>query len=538
MIAIYAPEEPVTVYDRDFWFSDGWDPLQYGRDYEFGEKSHLEQFKALLKEVPHPSFFDSKSTNSQYCNFTVEHKNCYLVTAGWGNEDCLYNNRISYCKDTLDSYIAHKTEFSYGNVYCKDSYQLFFSRDSESCNNSYFLYNCRNCSFCICSTNLRNKQYHIFNQPCTKEEYTKKIAEMNLASAKTLADLKKRFDEMYLKCIHKYAHLINTVQVTGDHVEKSKNCSYCFDLAGEAENSKFSHWGTYGLKDSYDTGPGTGGGSELLYEGVSIGVKNARCALSVLIWYSHDVRYSFNCHDSSNLFGCVGLRNKQYCIFNTQYSKDEYEMMIPRIIEHMKRVLYRDGKGRMYTYGEFFPPELSPYTYNETVAQDYFPITKDDALAAGYRWREPKEKKYAITRKPDQLSDLTIDASDNILNEVIGCAHEGKCNEKCSTAFKIIEPELKFYRKMNLPLPHLCPNCRHYERLAKRNPLKLWHRKCMCVGSISSSRAGGKSERGVYTNTAEHFHGGDHCSNEFETSYAPERQEVIYCEQCYNAEVI
>src|SRR3989338_1088586 len=260
MIAIYAPEEPVTVYDRDFWFSDGWDPLQYGRDYEFGEKSFFEQFKALLKEVPHPSFFDSKSTNSQYCNFTVEHKNCYLVTAGWGNEDCLYNNRISYCKDTLDSYIAHKTEFSYGNVYCKDSYQLFFSRDSESCNNSYLLYNCRNCSFCICSTNLRNKQYHIFNQPCTKEEYTKKIAEMNLASAKTLADLKKRFDEMYLKCIHKYAHLINTVQVTGDHVEKSKNCSYCFDLAGEAENSKFSHWGTYGLKDSYDTGPGTGGG--------------------------------------------------------------------------------------------------------------------------------------------------------------------------------------------------------------------------------------------------------------------------------------
>ena len=88
-------------------------------------------------------------------------------------------------------------------------------------------------------------------------------------------------------------------------------------------------------------------------------------------------------------------------------------------------------------------------------------------------------------------------------------AAKGECNEQCTEAFKIIPDELQFYQRMNLPLPRLCPNCRHYNRLKQRNPLKLWHRSCMKEG----------------------------CTNEFETSYAPDRPEIIYCESCYNKEI-
>jgi hypothetical protein len=83
---------------------------------------------------------------------------------------------------------------------------------------------------------------------------------------------------------------------------------------------------------------------------------------------------------------------------------------------------------------------------------------------------------------------------------------------------------------MNLPLPRLCPNCRHYQRLKQRNPLKLWKRKCMCRGQTSVN--------GVYKNTIEHFHGKEPCPNEFETTYAPERPEIVYCEKCYLDEVV
>lgn len=108
--------------------------------------------------------------------------------------------------------------------------------------------------------------------------------------------------------------------------------------------------------------------------------------------------------------------------------------------------------------------------------------------------------------------------------------HEGKCIEHCATAFKITPQELAFYRRTGVPLPRLCPSCRHYQRLQLKNPIRVWHRTCQCAGS--------GSDNNVYPNTAVHSHGAGHCPNEFETSYSPERKEIVYCEQCYQAEVV
>ena len=292
----------------------------------------------------------------------------------------------------------------------------------------------------------------------------------------------------------------------------------------------------YGLKDSIDTGPGTGGNSELLYEGISVGVSNSNCKFGVVVWYSQNIQYSFGCQGSRNLFGCVSLRNKEYCILNKQYSKEEYEKLIPKIIKHMNDMPYVDEKDRVYKYGEFFPPELSPSKYNEAVSQDYMPLTKEKALKEGYGWKEPEEKHYEIAIKSEFLPDHIKDVDDSILRKIIGCAHEGRCNEQCTTAFKIIPDELAFYRRMNLPLPKLCPNCRHYQRLKQRNPLKLWHRQCVCDGSASSPQV---TTSYKYKNTTKHPHHPEgRCPNEFETPYAPERKEIVYCEQCYQAEVV
>jgi hypothetical protein len=42
---------------------------------------------------------------------------------------------------------------------------------------------------------------------------------------------------------------------------------------------------------------------------------------------------------------------------------------------------YIDKKGRVYRYGEFFPMEISPFAYNETIAQEHFSLTKEQAEA-------------------------------------------------------------------------------------------------------------------------------------------------------------
>ena len=175
----------------------------------------------------------------------------------------------------------------------------------------------------------------------------------------------------------------------------------------------------------------------------------------------------------------------------------------------MNSMPYTDKKGRVYKYGEFFPAEMSPLAYNQTLAYDFFPLTKEEAEEQGLAWHEPKNKEFTATRFGVELPDDIKDVDDSILKEVINCAHEGKCDHECVGVFRITSQELQFYRKLNIPLPQICQNCRHYSRFAWRNPPKLWHRKCMKSG----------------------------CANEFETSYAPDRSEIVYCEQCYNAEV-
>ncbi len=186
---------------------------------------------------------------------------------------------------------------------------------------------------------------------------------------------------------------------------------------------------------------------------------------------------------------------------------------------------YSDKQRRIYGHGELTPIELSPFQYNETIAQEFFPLTPERARAENYPWYEQEKRAYTITKKSEELPDSIMEVSEEITNEIIECAHKGKCNDQCATAFKIIPQEILFYKKFNLPLPRLCPNCRHGMRLKLKNPMKLWHRECMC-------------DYGIHSNSVKHaHHPSGRCPNEFETSYSPDRKEIVYCEECYQAEV-
>ncbi len=528
IIAIYPEGSPLKIYCQPCWWSDAWDPMAYGFDYDFS-KNFFEQFKDLAEKVPAMSDFNTSSLNSDYCNYSADCKNCYLFIGGRQSENVSFANRVVTSKDSLDLYTGEKLELCYEDVQCTNSYRLFFSRYSEDCSDSWFLYDCKNCQNCFGCTNLRGRQYYIFNQPYSKEEYTKKLSQMNLGSFAALAKAMERAKKQTSGAIHRYAHIINSPGSTGDNLYNAKNCKACFDLMGtNSENSKHCHYCVVGNKDSYDQYGSPY--AEDMYETIAVGFEsneNSKYRFSYFIKGSSDIWYSYNCVSSHNLFGCVGLRNKEYCIFNRQYSKEKYAALVPRIVAHMDQMPYTDRGGRQYKYGEFFPAELSPFAYNETIAQEYFPLTKVVATGRGLAWKDAEARNYQVTKAADDLPDHIKDVDDSILQEIVGCEHAGACNHQCTTAFRVTPRELQFYKQMELPLPRACPNCRHSLRLEQRNPLKLWKGKCKCGGGVS----------GVYTNTTTHFHGTDSCPNTFETSYAPDRPEIVYCEQCYQAEV-
>ncbi len=526
LISVFSPDKKDRVYDHKEWWGDSWDAMSYGRDIDFA-KPFMGQVRELWREVPDIAVLNINSVNSDYCSITEGNKNCYLVVGGDFNENVLYSTFIFNSKDSMDTHWVSKSELTYETIDCISCSRLLYSRYCEGCFDSAFLFNCKNCNNCFGCTNLTNKSYYIFNKPYSREEYMQKLKELNLGSYIALQKLKNEFQQKSLQFPRKFARVLRSVNTTGDNLEGVKNCKWSFEVFGGAEDCSYIWLAYSSVKNCLDVDH-FGLNSENSYECSTIYPGN-KIICSKYIFSSQDVRYSYNCHNSSNLFGCVGLRNKKFCILNRQYSEEEYNKLVPRIVEHMNSNPYIDKKGVPYVYGEFFPAELSPFAYNETIAQEYFPLRKEEVLAWGYAWKDIGKKDYVSTMQADNIPDSIANVTDSIFGEIIACAHaNSSCNEQCTTAFKIVPAEFDFYKRMNIPLPHLCPNCRYYARVKQRNPLKLWHRKCECDGVGSKNAA--------YKNSSTHFHKSGACPNEFETSYTPDCPEIVYCEQCYQAE--
>ena len=244
-----------------------------------------------------------------------------------------------------------------------------------------------------------------------------------------------------------------------------------------------------------------GWNTELCYECQGC-TRVSNCQFCHLCYDDMSVMYSDTCQNSQNLFGCVSVKKSEYMIFNKKYSKENYQKLKEKIIEHMRKT----GE-----YGEFFPPEIAPVYYNETQGNLYVPLSKEEILAKGWHWEDNVQgTKGKETIKSSDIPDKIEDVPDSYLKEIFACT-------TCSKNYNITENELLFYRKEKVPFPRKCPNCRYKRRFDLRPPRMLWHDRCKC-------------------NVSSHGHSG-RCPTEYETTYSPDRVEKVYCENCYNKEV-
>ncbi|OGI64422.1 hypothetical protein A2733_01285 [Candidatus Nomurabacteria bacterium RIFCSPHIGHO2_01_FULL_40_20] len=527
VVSFYDENVSFPVYSREYWYGDGWDGTEYGRDYDFS-KSFFEQFMELGKVAPRIALWQVNSVNSDTSNYIVDSKNCYMCfTALGGNEDCMYSSYLTESTNCLDCDHITKCDRCYESFNCDSCYNCKFSVDSTTCRDSWFLRDCNNCSDCFGCVGLKDRQYYIWNEPYTKEKYESKLKEFKITSRQNFSHFEEKVNRMWEKFPHRYMHGKKNENVTGDYALNSNKCENAFFI-NDCEDSKNLFF-TMGLKNSMDVTVSPIQ-NELLYECHAIPKQNYDVKFSDLCSNGcNSIEYCSNCDSSSNLFGCIGLRKKEYCILNKQYTKEEYQELIQKIKEHIQSMQYIDKSGRKYGYGEFFPPEVSPFAYNESMAQEHFPLNKKEAESAGYAWKELKEREYKTTMDTHTVPDDVTGIPENIAEQVIGCMNEGEGEHNCQTAFRIMPNELIFYKQNNIPLPRYCPNCRHHKRLDYRNALKLRERYCDCAGLQS------KNEK--YKNTIEHpYHGNSPCGNSFKTTY-DNLEKIVYCEDCYKQEV-
>ncbi|MEK7672896.1 MAG: zinc-ribbon domain containing protein [Patescibacteria group bacterium] len=462
IISIYSPEKPYKVFAQDIWWSDVWDPLDYGVAFDFS-RPFFEQFEELQLKVPRLALYQKNVENSAYTNHTENLKNCYLCVDTGDSEDICYSKWIISSRDLVDCYQLEKAELCYESLYSVGDYNCVHIYLSDNCRDSAFLFDCRDCSDCFMCANLRNKKFCILNKQYSEEDYQKIRGEIDLGSYKTLKEFRQKFIEFVdEKAVHRDQTLIQSEDCSGDMIYQCKNvkdsfevinsqdCRYCYD-AGHS-------------KDCYDTYE-QAFNCERQYEchACNRGQFLIGCSVSYDV---SDCFYSEMCHNSANLFGCIGLRHKQYCILNKQYSKEEYEELLPKIITLMRAPASAGGGRENQEWGEFFPASLSCFDYEETLAQEYFP---QGVLCC------PKEIKFENTeiyRGPIyEIPDHIKNVDESICSKVLIC-------EVSAKPYKIIPLELEIYKKLGVAIPRRCPDQRHLDRMALRNFRKLVEGKC------------------------------------------------------------
>lgn len=466
MLAMYPAEAPFPVYSPEIWFGDGWDARSYGRDFDFN-RPFFDQFLELRNAVPHLSLISSNNENCDYCNIVGSCKNCYLCFGSIESENCYYGNPFR-CRDCCDCLLPRNSELC---LECTDCNRLYNSYRCQNCSDSQDLLYClevRNSHHCFASIGLNRKEYHILNKPYTKEQYFDFLSKVDFTNEAWVKDIEKQFNELKLSLPHRYYVGTNNENISGNYIFDSKDCHEVFN-SEKCQDLKYAYQ-MLAAKDCMDVSNGEYG--ELNLEILAFFNNVNNCTFSYFLWDGvYDVHYSAHCTQNvQHCFGSMGLKHAAYCILNKQYTKEEYEALVPRIIEHMKKT----GE-----WGKFFPAAITPFRYNETVASQLFPLSESEAKQKGWGWFNEPAPHFAEEKNLVRVCEVT------------------------KKPFKLIPQELPFYERFKAPLPKRSPKQRHLDRLALRNPQRLWKRPC------------------------------SNCSVELESTYSPDRPERVYCEACY-----
>src|SRR3989338_5274543 len=486
LITVLPEKNRYPIYTQHEWFSDAWEGLNYGQDYD-PSRPFFEQLQELQEKVPHPHQNGTKNTACDWCDDVWNSRNCYLSRSLEGSEYLYYGYRNIRVKNSIDTIICFDSEKCYDLSDCYNSFRLFYSKHSRDCIDSYFLYDCRNCQNCFMSWNLRNKQYCIENIQYTKEEYEAKLKSLDLGSYKSIQDLKKRFEKIAQKeAVHRQNFNFRVYNSDGDYLEYCKNCHNC-NTFSESE-------------DCYNSIRGFRSKTCIDINGCWYSELMGNCSACVggyaekyCVWSSS--RYSEYldlCLECEYCFGCVGLKKKKYCILNKQYTKESFDRLKTGIIDDMKK------RGE---YGKFLPYSMSAGPFNFSTSFLYFPDTKkEDILKLGGYWQDI-DKSYIEGILTSELPDDIKDVPDSVTKQALICPETG-------WRFNIAENELAFYRENNIPLPRKHFYVITIERLKYMTVLKSYPAVCI------------------------------YCEKKIDAYYPPEwGYQKIACEECYKQNI-
>ncbi len=400
------------------------------------EGDFFELFKKHFRDFNKPNvihFRDNPNSDFSHCSFGA--KNIYLSFVVW--EECenvgyscvVYN----HCANVFYS----MSVFNHcDNVYycsnISNSSNIFYSINIH---NSSHITNCSNlmgCHNCIECDSLDNKSYCYQNQQYSRQEfgeiqktyktsrYTLDMKPSNFASENVSGQ-----DIFYSHDVEQWYFI--------HRLDRGRNVFY---VGGWELSTDFYDVFESGLDSKDFYGVTTSGGAS----------NNVYCGCLIDNNCSH-ILYSYFLDSCSYCIWCVGLKNKSYCIFNKQYTKDQWNVLADQIFSKMEA----DG-----TLGAFFPGELNPFHFNDTMAWLLWDFTKAEVEQDGYMWRDdeikvdiPDESKVIQVNDLASYQGYDSDGNWKINPEIMKMVVR---DEKWNY-YRVVQMEYDFLVKHSLPLP-------------------------------------------------------------------------------------
>ena len=386
-----------------------------------------------------------RNENCEFSDGSYGAKNCYLsFWAGRDVENALYSTFIIHnCTNVLNSFcVTSNCENIFFSKNILESSNIFYSVQIDHSHDIRFSSNVIGCTHCLFCDHLQNQSYCIHNTQLSPQDYQEQ--KQALLSDKT--KFSPRYEELHLRMDN-----LDVQEATGkgiayaQHIENGYYVSY----ARDSRNVILYEGGKTGSYNFYD-GIDIGLDSHDFYATVQAGT-NAHDAYCCVFIGASNAYYCMNVDAScSYCLGCIGLKNKSFCILNKQYTKDERFALADKIFAQMEKD---------WTLWAFFPWWMNPFYFNDTAAyliDDSF--TKEEVTKEGYLRRDeeikvdvPSWAEVIETRELHQYQWFDSHGewviSSEILKKVI--------KDEKGNYYRIVPMELDFLQKHGLPLPEI-----------------------------------------------------------------------------------
>ncbi len=288
----------------------------------------INSFQKLLLEKPRYNLKQVQVENCEYSDTAVKSNKCYWTFGAFYSEDLLYSRYSRKCVSCSDLTFCVGCEFCVDCIDCAYCYDTSRSQNCSNCIECDFCIDCYSCNNCLGCYGLLRKEFCLFNQQLSKEEY--KIASKKITPEQCLQKLEELKRKMPVLATHQF----RTEDCIGNNLTEAKDCYQCYD--GYALEECFYCIETNGNKTCCDHTVCFE--NELCYNCVHSPL-NYNCNFLLHTDLSRDSEFCAYSKKLESCFGCTFLTDKKFHLLNQALSEEDYK----NSVRHLRQELIKNG---------------------------------------------------------------------------------------------------------------------------------------------------------------------------------------------------